>query len=178
MSGVPGADDPRWPALLARGGLIVLPLAAPDGWPHGPLPQGEKALEAGEDRLTPAYCTLKGHRFLRAQLLLPITGARTVFAFEAWGSVSEENWQAWLGARADGKPFPGCFAWLANALPGFEAEEPVPCNLVAGSPGQLPRLQPQPGNALHRAQGEGIPVDRLAAIYAEAGVAIETLFAS
>jgi hypothetical protein len=170
-------QDPRWQALMARGGLVSLPFDAPDGWPHGPIPQGDKALEQGDDRLTPGYCTLSGHRFLRAHLLVPITGARTVLAFEAWASVSEETWKAFLGARAGGEAFAGGFAWLANALPGFASTEPVPCNLVPGPPGRLPRLQPQPGTALHKAQSDGLSADRLAAIYAAAGKDIAALLA-
>ena len=176
MTDTPLAQDPRFQALMARGGLITLPIAAPDGWAHGPLPKGDKALEVGEDRISPTYCTLGGHRFLRGLLLLPIQGARTVFAFDCWGSVSEESWQAFLAARAGGEAFAGSFAWLANALPGFDSPEPVPCNLTAGPPGQPPRLQPQPGNALHRAQSEGIGTDRLSQIYAVAGEDFTALF--
>jgi hypothetical protein len=171
-------EDPRWQALMARGGLISLPFAAPEGWPHGDIPNGEKGLEVGDDRLSPAYCTLGGHRFLHAQLLLPITGARTVFAFACWGSVSQESYQAFLSARAGGKAFPGAFAWLANPLPGFATPEPVPCNLVPGPPGQPPRLQPQPGTALHLAQAEGLSPARLAEVYAAAGADIAGLLDS
>jgi len=128
-------DDPRWLKLAARGGLITLPFDAPDGWPHGSLPKGEKALEVGDDRLSPAYCTMQGHRFLRALLLLPITGARTALGYETWASVSEESWQGWLAARADGRPFAGCFAWAANALPGFESADPGPAAAPATAAG-------------------------------------------
>lgn len=162
-------DDPRWQALMARGGLITLPCAMPDAWPHGALPAGDKALEVGDDRLTPAYCTLQGYRFLRAQLLLPITAARTVFGFEAWGSVSEDSWTAWIEARGGGEPFAGCFAWLANELPGFDGTGPVPCNLTAGPPGALPRLHPQPGTRLAEARAAGLDAATLEAIYAAAG---------
>ncbi|HCQ65050.1 MAG TPA: hypothetical protein DIU07_07740 [Rhodobacteraceae bacterium] len=169
-------DDPRLDRLMARGGLISLPRPAPDAWPHGPLPAGEKELAVGADSLTASYCTFQGQRFLRAHLLLPLKGARTVLAFEAWGSVSEDSWQGWLAARARGEAYPGAFAWLANQLPGFDAREPVPCNLTAGPPGALPRLQPQPGTALARAQAQGIDLDTLRAIYAAAGVGLDTLF--
>ena len=172
----PLEEDPRFQRLMARGGTIALPLAAPDAWPHGDLPKGEQELAVGDDRLSAYYCTLQGHRFLRAHLLLPIKGARTVLAFEAWGSVSEDSWQAWLAARAGGETFPGAFAWLANRLPGVEHAEPVPCNLVAGPPGALPRLQPQPGTTLARAQAEGIDPGDLIAIAAAAGRAIDTFF--
>ncbi|MCB1329113.1 MAG: DUF2199 domain-containing protein [Maritimibacter sp.] len=153
------ADPTDFDRLMARGGLYALPLPAPDAWPHGALPKGEKSLSVGADSLSAQYCTCQGHRFLRAHLLLPIQGARTVLGFETWGSVSEETWAAWLAARAGGKPFPGAFAWLANALPEFAAADPVPCNLTAGPPGALPRLQPHPGTDLARAQAEGIAQD-------------------
>ncbi len=169
--------DPRVQRLLARGGMIALPLAAPDAWPHPALGAGEKELVAGADSLSANYCTLQGHRFLRAHLPLPIKGARTVFAFAAWGSVSEDSWQAWLAARVGGPPFAGAFAWLANALPGFDTEAPVPCNLLAGPSGGLPRLHPQPGSALARRQAEGIDTAELVAIYAAAGADFDALLA-
>lgn len=172
MTGAPVTDDPRFARLLARGGILALALPAPDAWPHGPLPAGQKAQTVGDDSLSANYCTIQGHRFLRAHLLLPIRGARTVLGFEAWGSVSEDSWQAWLAARARGATFAGAFAWLANALPGFataSAADPVACNLVAGPAGALPRLQPQPGSALAQAQAEGIDPGALAAIHAAAG---------
>lgn len=171
----PLETDPRWQKLAQRGGLLAMPFAAPDGWPHGPIPPGQKALEVGDDRLSPAYCALGGHRFLRAVLLLPISGARTVFGFETWGSVSEESYAAFLAARTGGAAFGGCFAWAANALPGFESGDPIGCNLVPGPPGQLPRLQPHAGTALHEAQREGITPARLADIYAAAGTDFEAL---
>lgn len=168
-------EDPRWQRLMARGGLITLGFDAPDAWPHGPLGKDEKSRDVGEDRLSPAYCSVDGHRFLRAQLLLPIREARTVFAFDTWGSVSEDSYQAFLAARAGGETFAGAFAWLANHLPGFEGAEPVPCNLVAGAPGKPPRLQPQPGTSLYLAQSEGITAARLAEVYAAAGKDITAL---
>lgn len=174
----PLETDPRWQTLAQRGGLISLPFHAPDGWPHGAIPTGQKALEVGDDRLSPTYCAFSGHRFLRAVLLLPIAGARTVFGFETWGSVSEENWNAFLAARAGGEAFPGCFAWVANALPGFDVSETVPCNLVPGPPGQMPRLQPHPGNPLHDAQRSSITPSQLAEIYAAAGADFEALLDS
>ena len=173
---LPLDEDPRFQRLMARGGIVALPLAAPDAWPHGDLPTGEKQLAVGDDRLSATYCTLQGHRFLRAHLLLPIKGARTVLGFEAWGSVSEDSWQAWLAARARAARFAGAFAWLANALPGLESGEPVACNLVAGSPGGLPRLQPQPGTALARRQEDGLSTAELIAVAAAAGREIDTFF--
>jgi len=163
--------DADFAQLLARGGIFALPLPAPDAWPHGPLPVGEKTLVAGDDSLSPAYCTFEDQRFLRAHLLLPIKAARTVLGFETWGSVSEESWQAWLAARARGEAFAGAFAWLANELPGFETSEPVPCNLTAGPPGALPRLQPHPGNDLARAQADGITEETFRAFRAAASEA-------
>lgn len=169
-------DDPRWQKLMARGGVITVPFAAPDVWPHGPIPAGEKTLERGEDSLSASYCTVQGHRFVRALLLLPIREARTVFGFETWASVSEESWRDWLAARAGGEAFGGCFAWLANALPGVETgDAPVPCNLEAGPPGQLPRLQPRPDTTPGKLQTTGLDAQALMAITTADGRSIEDL---
>ncbi|HHS94749.1 MAG TPA: DUF2199 domain-containing protein [Rhodobacterales bacterium] len=171
----PPVDDPRWQRLLARGGAITVAFATPDGWPHGPLPAGQKTLDVGEDRLTASYCTLQGHRFLRAVLYLPIKGARTVFGYETWASVSPESYAAFLDARAGGEAFPGCFAWAANALPGFDLDAPLACNLLPGAPGKPAQLQPQGDSALAKAQASGISPDKLADIYAAAGQDISAL---
>ncbi|RME18634.1 MAG: DUF2199 domain-containing protein [Alphaproteobacteria bacterium] len=165
----PLLESPEWQRLMARGGILPLALAAPDVWPHGPIPPGENSLERGDDSLSRNYCTCGGHRFLRALLLLPIRGARTVFGLDGWASVSEETWRAFLAARAGGEAFTGAFAWAANALPGEASKEPVPCNLVPGPPGQPPRLQPHPGSALHALQAEGIAQERLVALFEAAG---------
>lgn len=172
---VPAAEDEPFQKLMARGGILALPLPCPDGWPHGALPAGHRTLAVGDDRLSASYCTLQGHRFVRAHLLMPIRGARTVLGYEAWASVSEDSWQAWLAARARGETFGGAFAWLANALPGFAVTDPVACNLVAGPPGALPRLQPHPGTALADAQAGGIEPGDLAALFAAAGHAPGTI---
>lgn len=161
------AEDPRWQKLIGLGGLDPIAFDAPDAWPHGPRGTA-KALDIGEDNLTAAYCTLAGHHFLRTQLILPIRGATQVFTFEAWGSVSEDTRKAVIGARTGGVPFEGAFAWLANALPGFAADEPVGCNLLPGRPGQLPRLFAQKG-PLNEAQQSGIEFERLLAILSETG---------
>lgn len=172
-AGTPGGGagaDVR--TVLARGGIFSVPFPAPDAWPHGPLPNGEKELVVGADRLSAGYCTCEGHRFLRAHLLLPIIDARTVLGFETWASVSEESWQAWLAVRAQGGESSGAFAWLANRLPGFDDPAPVPCNLIAGPPGALPRLQPHPGRILAEAQSGGISHDRFREICIAANVAV------
>lgn len=161
------ADDPRWQAMLRAGALAPVVFPAPDAWPHGPRPSGEKSLTIGDDSLSERYCTLAGHRFVCAALTLPIKGAREGLGVQAWGSVSEATWAALIAARTGGTPFEGGFAWLANALPGFGAE-PIGMNLLPGRPGALPRLFAQSG-PLQAAQQTGLDLDALAALLAAVG---------
>ena len=83
--------------------MSTLPLDAPDARPNRERPKREKERTVGDDRLSATYCTLPGHRFLRAHLLVPMQSARTVLGFEAWGWLSEDSWQAWL-ARLHAHP--------------------------------------------------------------------------
>ena len=161
------SDDPRWQAIATRDLLAGLGFDAPDAWPHGPRPAGQKALAVADDSLSERYCTLAGHRFLRARLGLPIRGAREVLTLETWASVSEATWTAVLAARTAGAEFEGGFTWLSNVLPGL-APEPVGCNLLPGRPGEPPRLFAQEG-PLHQAQQTGLALDALVALLGALG---------
>jgi len=161
------ADDPRQAALTAPGMLADIVFPAPDAWPHALRGTGEKSVSAGEDSLSERYCTLAGHRFLRARLVLPIQDRRETLGVETWASISEATWTAVLGARTGGPGFDGGFAWLANALAGF-GPEPIGCNLLPARPGELPRLFAQQG-PLAEAQKAGLDLDHLTALLAAAG---------
>ena len=98
--------------------------------------------------------------------------AMEVFAFGPWASVSDASFARYVAAwRAeDYSDFPGCFAWLANALPGIASEASVPCNLETGDGTARPQLFAQSASqGLAGLQREGISFDRLLDIYAAAG---------
>ena len=172
-------SDPRWRRFndsstpcpccgRTFSGVFDIGFDHPDPWPHGNRgDSGEDVLRAGTDSLGTDLCELGQYRFIRAVLPLPIIGTDQRFAFGPWGSVNPANFDRY----ASGDPgFEGCFAWLLNALPGFDIPEPLPCNLVPGGPGERPVLEVHDGaHELARLQEDGITFDRLLDIYAAAG---------
>lgn len=149
-------EHPDWARFVGTDLLDDVVFDHPDPWPHESLAgSGVKSLSIGEDTLSAAYCTLAGHRFLRADLLIPIAGTPAALGYSCWGSVSEDTYSAYLAARAGGPGFEGGFAWCANTLPGLESDEPTPCNLRSGAPGRPPQLFAQSG-PVFEAQTKGV----------------------
>ena len=77
-----------------------------------------------------------------------------------------------MRAELEGKldTFEGCFAWLMNALPGFDFDDWLPCNLLVGDPEARPYLEIHDGaHDLARLQEDGITFDQLLDVYAAAG---------
>ena len=173
--------DPRWPRLLDPGyrcpccgiaspGLIDLGFDHPDVWPHGSLKEsGEVLMEAGRDRLTADLCRYGDSYFIRCILPVPILGHDGYFCFGPWAMVAREHFEA--HAEFTLPPFPpfaGCEAVLANALPGTNPREPVPCLLTTADPQDRPALFPH-GGPLRDAQQTGLTLDTILALYATTG---------
>lgn len=171
------AQDSRWRrftdasytcACCGKGfcGPMDIGFGTPAAWPHG-LRGKRDALAVGADRLTADGCELGDSRFVRAVLILPILGTHETFAYGPWASVHPDSFAPAL----TGNGFEGCFAWLSNHLPGWDTDQPLPCNLLPGAPGERPRLEvhASSGHALAEAQRDGITFDRLLDIYAAAG---------
>ena len=149
-------------------GVFDIGFEHPDAWPHGPLPEGETEMQAGEDKLGQDLCRLGERRFIRAILPLPIRGSDEVFHFGTWAEVAADPFYAYIDACFGEGAFDGCDAVLDNALPGFEAELGAACTLQPGPDGQRPRLTAQDG-PLREAQETGISFDDLLDIYAASG---------
>lgn len=175
-------DDPRWRRFndsnrpcpccgRSFDGVFDIGFDHPDPWPHGNRAEtGADYMEAGDDNLGTDLCRLGKYRFIRAVLPLPIKGSDQVFAFGPWGSVNPANFERYVAANQGGDPFEGCFAWLTNALPGFDFVEPLPCNLVPGDGDTRPVLEVHDGSHdIAVLQEEGITFDQLLDIYAAAG---------
>ena len=175
--------DPRWQRFLGRAapcpccgrtfaGVFDIAFDHPANWPHGPLRDtGGDALEVDGDSLTADLCVHDGQRYIRATLPIPIRGTEQVFAYGPWGSVSEGSYDAYVeAAYLGGPPFEGCFAWLANILPGTGQEDALPCNLMPhADPDRRPELYVHRGHPLHDWQRDGIDFDGLLDLYAAAG---------
>lgn len=152
-------------------GVFDIGFDHPVAWPHEILAEsGRETIEVGDDKLSADLCRIGEDRYIRCVLLLPIRGSDEVFAFGVWASIHPENFDKYVHAwtRDDWSGFSGCIAWLMNDLPLFEADDPIPCNLLIGSAGERPTLQAQEG-PLATAQKNGISFDDLLDIYAEAG---------
>ena len=183
--GVPLDADPRWRRFTGRAtpcpccgrsfsGVFDLSFDHPDAWPHGSrAASGQDWLAQGEDLLGADLCQCDGQKYVRCVLPLPIRDSDQTFAFGVWGSVSDESATAYAADFFGGtETFEGCFAWLANGLPGIEMQgAAIPCNLIPDpEPGQRPHLTVHQGkHPLADMQREGITFDRLLDIYAAAG---------
>ena len=179
------AADPRWQRFNDTSrpcpccgrvfeGVFDIGFDHPQPWPHGNR-VGKRA--GRSDRLAPTRCppiSAVGakYRFIRCVLHLPIQDSDQSFAFGPWSSVNKENFDRYVAAELEGTldQFEGCFAWLMNALPGFEFDDWLPCNLLIDDPTQRPYLEVHDGShALAELQESGITFDQLLDIYAAAG---------
>lgn len=175
------SKDPRWKRFndssytcpccsQSFSGVYDIGFDHPGPWPHGNREtEGIEDWQVGDDRLTPDLCKVDQHFFVRCVLYLPIRGADEEFGFGCWGSLSEDNFRAYVANARTGDPFDGAFSWLANDLPCFESNDGVPCDLEPGAEGQRPRLFAHQGHPLADAQRDGISFDTLLDIYARAG---------
>lgn len=174
-------EDPRWQRLMDPDyrceccgtnftGLIDIAFDHPDPWPHGDR-GSQNAVAVGEDRLGANLCQIGEARYIRCGLRLPVQGTDQVFAYGVWAQVGPGDYQAYLD-HFDGKAeFEGCFAWLANNVPGWDIDAALPCDLIPGPLGQRPTLHvhDESGHPLGPAQDNGIDFETLLDIYAAAG---------
>ena len=152
-------------------GLFDIGFDEPDAWPYGSLRDSDaEELAVGEDKLSSDLCRLGEDRFIRCVLTLPLRGSDETFYFGAWAQVDPADFYAYLDASpGDGPAFAGCPGWLANALPGFDVPEALPCDLRPGGDGECPRLYAHGDTPLVTAQAEGVSFDTLLDIYAASG---------
>ncbi len=176
-------DDPRWQRFAnadfrcpccgaSYGGIFDIGYDHPDIWTHGNLrDSGQEVLGAGEDLLTYDLCHFDGNFFVRCTLPIPVIGTGESFAYGAWGSVSEATFRQYCETYDDETGFEGGFSWLSNSLPGWDAGDPLPCNLRPGAAGKRPVLyvQEESGHSLAEAQRIGITFDRLLDLYEASG---------
>ena len=178
------SNDPRWRRFndskrpcpccgRVFSGVFDIGFDHPDPWPHGNRAEADvQILEVGSDRLGTDLCEIGPHRFIRCILPFPIIGSDQRFAFGPWGSVNPENFARYVESDtgASASDFDGCFAWLMNDLPGFQADDWLPCNLIPGEEGLRPILEVHDGShEIARLQEDGITFDQLLDIYAAAG---------
>lgn len=151
-------------------GIFDIGFDHPDCWLHGALrDSGQDELQVGEDKLGTDLCRFQEHRFIRGVIQLPVRGSDESFGYGVWASVKPENFYRYIDdATGEDPGFDGCFAWLMNALPGFDFTEPVACDLRPGGDGMRPTLHAQDG-PLAAAQETGISFDDLLDIYAATG---------
>ncbi|MFY0632416.1 MAG: DUF2199 domain-containing protein [Vannielia sp.] len=181
-SGDPALDrDPRWPRFISPDwrcpccgirspGLADIGFDHPGVWPHGSRhATGEVLMQVGADRLTSDLCRYKDAHFLRCILPLPIRGYDGYVCYGPWARVAREHFEAYAASTLPPfPPFDGCDAVLANALPGSDPRLPTACRLTTAGPTDRPALFAH-GGPLRAAQENGIGLDDLLQIYANAG---------
>lgn len=139
----------------------------------------EVALANGRDILTKNFCLDGEHRFVRCIIPFRIQDSGETFAFGVWGSLAPMNFRQYLDdffAPEDGLT-QTAFSWLSNRLPGTE-DRPVKCRLRSQPRPDRPVLEiTEEDHPFFSAQTEGLPVDRLLQIYANAGHDLRDLLA-
>ena len=81
------------------------------------LTEGERASRA---KLTPDFCQMDDHYFIRTSLELPIIGHQDTFSYGVWLSVSEKNFlRYWDMFDAEDTPQDRYVGWVANLIPGY-----------------------------------------------------------
>ncbi|MFC4733171.1 DUF2199 domain-containing protein [Salipiger abyssi] len=150
-------------------GVFDISMDHPDIWPHGNrLERGVEAMKVGNDFLTPDVCCCGDDHLVRCVLPLPIRFSEQVFHFGVWGSLSQESFQRYLEEETSAGTFTGAFSWLSNALPTFDTDAPVPCDMIPQGGRLRPRLEAHEG-PIAAVQKTGISFDRLLDIYAATG---------
>ena len=150
-------------------GVFDLGFDHPSTWPHEAR-NDAPYVKVGDDQLSPDLCRQGEDRFIRVVVSLAIQGSDDVFHMTPWAQLSSDAFYAYL-ASFDGQDAPGieeCPAQLANILPGFESDGPLPVML------HIPDAQPRPtvvaqSGPLQDAQRNGISFDQLLDIYAAFG---------
>jgi hypothetical protein len=102
-------------------------------------------------------------RFIRCILQLPVPRLPATFRFGVWVSVSEQSWQVYRDGFDSGEySQPGCFGYLMNAIPEFEAAAMLHAN-VRFEPGNArPTVELQEAaHPLARAQREGVGIEQV-----------------
>ncbi|MHA3915050.1 DUF2199 domain-containing protein [Halovulum sp. GXIMD14793] len=174
-------DDQRWQRLMDPdyqceccgtnfSGLIDISFNHPATWPHDAR-KTQNAVAVGEDRLGANLCSIGEARYVRCSLRLPVQGTDQVFAYGVWAQLGLTDYDAYLAHFDGDTDFDGCFAWLANPIPGWEVESALPCDLIPGPLGQRPSLtvHEESGHPIAPAQDNGIDFETLLDIYAAAG---------
>lgn len=183
------SNDPRWVQFNEPGvdcscgehhvGLISLSMLKPAGWPGSSDAESNDELHVDGNFLSTDYCVWDGQYFaIRMSLPLRIQGIESpALLLSVWGSVDRTNFDAYITAvrnnmlndkahmparlvnRIGG--FPDTFGLLGAAIQ--QPNEPPLLLVLNGADGQ-----PSDHPLIHE-QRNGIPFDRLFAIYAENG---------
>jgi hypothetical protein len=109
------------------------------------------------------------HFFVRGCLEIPVLGELDPFSWGVWVSLSADNFEkfsGWLSAskRSHVGPF---FGWLSAELPLYPSTENLKTRVHLRDNGIRPFVELEPtGHPLAIEQRDGIPVARVAEIYA------------
>ncbi len=169
--------DSRWRALQEKGGVYDIGFDAPSDWDHASWRDRDGAdVQVGADRLTPDLCKISTDHFIRATLPLEIRGADEGFAFGVWVLVNRSDFLTYIDGFSSGdfSHLNGLESVICNDLPGFDADEPYSCTLIAPQTQDArPSLTLNDATDLKSAQENGVSLDQLLHIYAAASMDAE-----
>lgn len=113
-----GEEKEDWPAIAYNS-------------PYPYMKLSEEELE--NSKLSSDFCIIKYSDdtcyFIRVVLVQKVNDSCQDLEYGVWVSLSEKSFNEYVD-NYDNKEFEGgCFGWLANYLPDYEFEEPIPTNV-------------------------------------------------
>nr|WP_296951823.1 DUF2199 domain-containing protein [uncultured Massilia sp.] len=146
-------------------GMPALDAAAP--WSYYAVPEGEREARC---RLDADSCIIDGALyFVRGCLEIPVQGESEPFSWGVWVSLREQSFQQWLGCYESGKRSHICpfFGWLNTALAPYPDTVNLKTHVHLRDDFLRPFIELEPtDHPLAVEQREGIPVQRVAELYA------------
>jgi hypothetical protein len=159
-------------------GLMGLSAIAPWHWGDRGEPEPNHAFSWDKDDvLTEDFCVIaETNFFVRGCLEIPVRGLDEAFSFGAWSSLSDPNFESYVGsfngnAAAADHAWTG---WFANMLDPFSSSLNAPCWVETRSGRQRPLFWlADDAHPLALAQRDGIQPEQLLDIYRANGHAID-----
>jgi hypothetical protein len=111
-------------------------------------------------------CIVAGeHYFVRGLVEIPVIGTNDVFTWNAWASLSADNFRRMLDFwdRAGREDEPAYFGWFSSELPGYaESTLYLKAHVVTRPIGQRPGIELEPNDhPLSVEQRTGMTIERL-----------------
>ena len=154
-------------------GMPDLAAHSPDLWTGSEEYEPNGALRLDGNFLSEDFCVLDGeHFFVRSVLFIPVRGMDQDFGFGCWSTLSRANFEKYVAAFDTGHSDDegSWWGWFSNRLKGFEDTLNQGCWVHPRAGRQRPTITlDDETHELAIAQRDGIPPERVLALYAANG---------